>query len=262
MSKARHYSCRITNPAKESKYAFLLTSFAISDAELSLPLWHGPVEITQDMPRSVQAYYARLNPTLALVEGDFRTSAIEHLRRAKVPEASLVAPLNSEVEALVVKLIERERLAGWYREQIKPDDTPHRHKPFDGQNVDRELCVRVIGTALISQPGCGHEATAKYLNEGLPPGTQGLTRHHVLRGFETLRKVWRRSSHRSGLLYIWADCNLLNALDIVYEHARGHPVFRKYRGEELAWAIHEDFDLNERIHRAFKLVRANRFAAV
>ena len=262
MSKTRHYSCHITKPAKGSRYAFLLTSFAISDAEPSLPLWHGPVEIAQDMPSSVKAYYARFNPTLAFVESGFRMSAIEHLRRAGVPEANLIAPLNSDVEALVAKLIEKERLAGWCREQIEPDDTPRRNGPFDSENVDRELCARVIGTALISQPGCGHEATAKYLNEGLPPGAPGLTRHHVLRAYETLRRYRRQSPRQNGFMSVWADCELLSALNIVYEHARRHAVFRKYRGEELAWAVHEDFDLNERIHRALKMLPPNRFAAV
>jgi hypothetical protein len=212
------------------------------------------------MAPAVKAYYGRRNPMLSLVENEFRLSAIEQLRQAGVPEARLAAPINPAVEALVANLVRGERLAAYNREKIEPK-TPARQTPFDGEDVDRELCARVICTALISQPGCGHESTAKYLNEGLPPGTQGLTRHHVLRAFDTGRRAWRRSPCADRILHVLADCDLLNALNIVYEHARAVPKLRKYRGEELAWAIHEDFDLNERIYRASKLVRPGRFDA-
>ena len=261
MSDTRHYEQLITKPAKESVYAFLVTSFAISAAEPSVPLWLGPVEITQDMARKHKAFWERQNYWLSLVDNEFRRSAIERLRRAGFPEARLAAPLNSEVESLVMALVKGDRLANYLREQAEPVSTSRKSKPHDGQNVDRELCARVIGTTLIARPG-GHEATAKYLNQGLPPGAQGLSRHHVLRAFETLRNVWRRSSRNNGLVYLVIDCDLLAALDIVYTQARAHPKFRKYRGEDLAWAIHEDRDLNEPIHRALKFVQAKRFATV
>ena len=77
-----------------------------------------------------------------------------------------------------------------------------------------------------------------------------------------MRRHWRQSPRQNGFLYVYADCELLSALNVVYDHARSHSRFRKYRGEELAWAIHEDFDLNERIHRALNLLPPNRFAAV
>jgi hypothetical protein len=262
MRDNRHYSCRITNPAR-SRYAFLTTGFAISGAEVPVPRWLGPIEITQDMTAVQKAFWERHNPSLSLVENDFRKSAIEHLRRGGVPESNLVTPLKSDVEKLVALLVRSERRANWYREQLEPDeDTYRRDRPFDGQNVDRELCARVIGTALIARTGRGHEATAKYLNEGLAPGTQGLDRHHVIRAFAALKRTWKRSPRSGGLLYVLADCDLLDALDIVYTQARQHPKFSKYQGADLAWAIHEDFDLNERIHRADKWLRAKRLTAV
>jgi hypothetical protein len=261
MGDTRHYDCLVTKPARESRYAFVATSFAIADAEPSVPLWLGPIETTLDMSSKVRAFWERHNYWLLLIENEFRRSAIDRLRRAGFPEANLVAPLNSEVESLVMALVKGDRLSNCPRYQTELENTSRKSKSFDGQNVDRDLCARVIGAALISRPG-GHEATAKYLNQGLPSGAQGLTRHHVLRAFETLRRIWRRSSRNDGLVYLAIDCDLLEALDIVYAQAREHPKFRKYRGDELAWAIHEAVDLNEPIHRALKFVQARRLAAV
>jgi hypothetical protein len=261
MGDARHYDCLVTKPAKESRYAFVATSFAISDAEPSAPLWLGPIETTLDMSPIVKAFWERHNYWISLIENDFRRSAIERLRRAGFPETNLVAPLNSEVESLVMELVKGDRLSKCSRYQTELENTSRQSKSFDGQKVDRDLCTRVIGAALISRPG-GHEATARYLNQGLPSGAQGLTRHHVLRAFETLRRKWRRSSRNDGLVDLALDCDLLAALDIVYAQARQHRKFRRYRGNELAWAIHEAVDLNEPIHRALKFVQARHLAAV
>jgi hypothetical protein len=140
----------------------------------------------------VKAYYGRRNTELSLIDSVFRTSAIQQLQRA-FPEARLVAPLDPEAEALVKTLVKGERLAAWFREQIGPGRANRQDDVFDGDEVDRELCVRVIGTALIAQSIRGHAETAKYLNDGLPPGTQGLDRHHVLRALRTLQQSWRRS---------------------------------------------------------------------
>jgi hypothetical protein len=226
VSGNRHYSCRITKPAKGSRYAFLLASFAISDAEPSLPSWLGPIEVTPNMAPVVKAYYGRRNTELSLIDSVFRTSAIQQLQRA-FPEARLVAPLDPEAEALVKTLVKGERLAAWFREQIGPGRANRQDDVFDGDEVDRELCVRVIGTALIAQSIRGHAETAKYLNDGLPPGTQGLDRHHVLRALRTLQQSWRRSPCADRFLYILMDCDLLNALNVVYEHSRAVPIASK-----------------------------------
>jgi hypothetical protein len=92
----------------------------------------------------------------------------------------------------------------------------------------------------------------------LSPGTQGLTRHHVLRAFDSLQRTWRRSPCKDRFLYFFIDHDRLNALNVLYDHARAAPKLRKYRGEELAWAIHEQFDLNESVSRVSELAGAIR----
>jgi hypothetical protein len=242
--------------------------FAINDVEPKLPPWCGPVEITEDMRPVVKAYHARHNPTLAAIEDGLRKSAIESLRRAGVPEANLIAPLNSEVESLVQELVEGCRLALRHRKESVTDDILQRDAPFDGEHFNRELCARVIAATGRALGSPGHETTAKYLNDGLPYGKQGLTRHHVLRAggrwnkmLERIIKMTGRSLPVSVLVELLVDDQVtVHALDIVYQYARARPEFRMHRGEDLARAIHNQFDLNERVHRAACWVRAKRTA--
>jgi hypothetical protein len=156
-------------------------------------------------------------------------------------------------------LVHLERLAAYPYGQTEPQPLG-RQKAFDIENVDRELCLRVISTALTSQSG-GNEAAARYLNEGLPTGTPGLTRHHVLRAFDACRKAWRRSPCTDRWVYVFVDHDRLCALNVVYKQSREAPELRKYRGEELAWRIHERFDLNEYVHRASLIAEVIRAGA-
>jgi hypothetical protein len=223
-----------------------------------LPLWFEPVEITPEMTTAVRRYYVRRNAELSLIDNAFRDSAMQQLQRAGMPDERMCAPLDPEVEGLVKALVKGERLTAWFREQLEPDGPIRPDKPFDGHNVDRDLCVRVIGMALIGQPARGHAATAKFLNEGLSPGAQGLDRHHVIRAYKSLQESWRRSPCRDRFLYILIDSDRLRALNVLYDHARAASKLRKYRGEELAWAIHEQFDLNESVSRVSELAGAIR----
>ena len=271
MSDNRHRDCLVTRPAKESRYAFLLMSFAINDVEPTLPPWSGPVKITQDMEPVVKAYHERWNPILAVFEDGFRKQAIEGLRRAGVPETNLVAPLNSEAEAVIRDLTNGYRLELRYLSEKNASDVLQRNAPFDGERYARELCARVITATGYALGSPGHEMTAKYLNAGLPSGERGLTRHHVRRAGESCRKMWERLIRAiagsslglpvSAIVELMdADRVTVGALDLVYRQARTRSEFRMRRGEDLAWAIHNQFDLNERIHRAACWVRAKRTA--
>jgi hypothetical protein len=112
-----------------------------------LPLWFEPIEITSEMTTAVKRYYGRRNAELSLIDSAFRKSAIQQLQRAGLAEERMVAPLDPAVDELVRALVKGERLAAWFREQIDPANPVRADKSFDSDNVDRELCVRVIGTA-------------------------------------------------------------------------------------------------------------------
>jgi hypothetical protein len=274
MSDRRHYERLSARPEKESMYAFLLTSVAINDVEPKPALWLGPTEITQDMAAVVRAYYERVNPISVAIEGGFRKQAMETLRL--MPEASLNAPLDSDVEVAVQSITNGYRLELKCLEERSTADVLKRGTPFDDEGLfSRELCARVITATNDALGVPGYEATASYLNEGLPRGKNrmGLDRHHIRRAYDGRNKMWERiirATARSPLgspvssivTLTLADRATVSALDIVYAQARQHPKFSKHQGEDLAWAIHEDFDLNERIHRADSWLRAKRIAAV
>jgi hypothetical protein len=270
MRDNRHYDCLVTRPAKESMCGFLLMGVAINDVEPTVPPWLSPVKITQDMEPVVRAYHARHNPVRVALEDGLRKSAIESLRRA-VPEANLNGPLNPEAERLVQELVEGCRSALLCRDESVTDDILRRNAPFDGERFNRELCARVIVAAGHALGSPGHEATAKYLNDGLPPGEKGLTRDHVGRASKShdkmlerlIRAAWRSPLVTPDLLarLMFADIELVRHLDTVYRHARVRPEFKTLRGVDLALAIHAQFDLNERIHRAAGLPRAKLTAA-
>lgn len=265
MNDTRHYERLTAKPAWESRYSFILTGVAINDVEARPALWAGLLEETQDMPPAEKAYCKRWNPTLAAFEEAYRRRAIETLRLAGMPEAKLNSLFDSKMEALI------EDLARGYRSELKcleeapSNDTLKRGAPFDGERYSRELCARVIqGTAyFLKSPG--HETTAKYLNDGLPLGkTGGLDRHHVRRAAESFNKMLERLIRATRNIslpmsvlaeLLFEDCITIGALDVVYQQARMHPKLRMYRGEELALAIDDQFDLNERIHRAADFVR-------
>lgn len=59
-----HYTDVSERPSPESKYAFLLMSFAILDSEPSFPLWHPPLELREDMDPIARAYCERCNEYL------------------------------------------------------------------------------------------------------------------------------------------------------------------------------------------------------
>jgi hypothetical protein len=214
----------------------------------------------------VKAYHARHNPTLAAIEDGLRKSAIESLRCAGMPEANLTAPINLEVGTLVQELVEGCRLALRYRWESITDDILQRSAPLDGERYNRELCARVIAATGHALGSPGHETTAEYLNDGIPSGKPGLKRHHVMRAVGRWNKMLERIIKLTGrslpvsiiVELMWEDFVTVRALDIVYQQARARPEFRTHRGEDLAWAVHNQFDLNERIHRAADWVRAKR----
>jgi NADH:ubiquinone oxidoreductase subunit len=262
VSENRHYSCRITQPAKGSRYAFLLASFAINDTESKPPPWHGLMKITQDMPPAEQAYCKRWNQVLAIFESGFLKQATETVRRA-FPEAGLDAPFEPGVEALMQDLMNGYRIRLKVLHDTGTDDILKRGRPFDGERYARELCVRVIvatGHALYSP---GHRVTAKYLNGGT--GERGLTRDHVGRARKPydkmlerlIKAIWRSGLWDSALFaeFLYEDVELVRRLDVLYRDARARPEFKNLRGAELAEAIHAQRDINEMIHRAASLPR-------
>jgi hypothetical protein len=267
MTDQIHYDRLVVKPERESYYAFLLMGFAINDVEQKPPLWLSPVEITQDMAPVIKAYWARRNPILAAIQDGYRKHAIEALRLAKTPGAKLSGALSPEVEALV------RDLTNGYRQELKcleeggTTDLLKRGAPIDGEGrYSRELCARVIVAAgrMLGSPG--HDATAKYINGGLPSGKKGLTRDHVGRVAKShdkmlerlIRATWRSPLGSPPDLIVplmLADLELVQCLAIVYRDARTRPEFKGLGGEDLAWAIHAKFDLNEMIHRAACRVR-------
>jgi hypothetical protein len=274
MSDNRHYERLAVRPEKESMYAFLLTSVAINDVEPKPALWRGLTAITQGMTPVVRAYYERYNLVTAAIEGEFRKQAIEALRF--VPEASWSDPLDPKVEAAVRGLMNGYRWELKCLEERSTADNLKRDTPFDDEGrFSRELCARVITATADALGSPGYEATAGYLNGGLPRGKEemGLDRHHVRRAYDGRNKMWERiirATWRSPLgspvssivALTLADRATVSALDIVHREARARPEFRRYRGEDLAWAVHSQFDLNERIHRADSWLRAKRTATV
>jgi hypothetical protein len=267
MTDQSHYDRLVVKPERESYYAFLATGFAINDVEPKPPFWLGPVEITQDMAPVIKAYWARRNPILAAIQDGYRRHAIKALRLAKTPGARLSGALSPEVETLVRDLTNGYHLELKFLEERATIDILKRNTPIDDEGrFSRELCARVIVAAgrMLGSPG--HDATAKYLNRGLPSGKKGLTRDHVGRGVKShdkmlerlIRATWR-SSLKSPLDLIvplmLADRELVQCLDIVYRDARTRPEFKGLGGEDLAWVIHAQRDLNEMIHRAACWVR-------
>lgn len=272
MSDTRHYEALTAKPTRESMYGFLLMGFAINDVEPKPPLWLGPVEKTQDMAPVVKAYYERWNPILAVFEDGFRKHAVEALRLAGMPEANLTAPLSSKVETLVRDITNSYRRELKCLEERSTTGVLKRDAPIDDEGrFCRELCARVIVAAGRALGSPGHEATAKYLNAGLPPGKKGLTRDHVGRATKShdrmverlIRATWRSAfaTPDSLALLMFADLELVRHLGAVYRHARVRPEFKTLRGVELAEAIHARFDLNEVVHRASGLPRAKLTAA-
>ena len=271
MSDNRHYEALTAKPARESMYGFLLMGIAISDTELKPAPWWGQIKITQDTAPAEKAYCERWNPILAVFDNGFRKQAIEGLRLAGVPEARLFSPLSTEVEALIRDLTNGYRLELKYLQERCTNDILKRSLPFDGERFSRELCARVIVAAGHALGSPGHEATAKYLNGGLPPGEKGLTRDHVGRATKSHDKMLERlikATWRSPLAtpaslaqLTFADIELVHHLDTVYRHARARPEFKRLRGVDLALAIHAQFDLNQRLHRAAGLPRAKLTAA-
>jgi hypothetical protein len=256
MNEERSYNVFFAKPAVDSKYAFLSMGFKILDAEPTLPLWHPPVEITDGMPTVVKAYYGRWNPALAAYDDGLRSAALKQLSDVGLSRGRLTAPLSKAVAALVASLMdgERARLALntlLDRESAGGDRNNVRH---NDQCFARDLCARVVVAARLFIGGSGFARTAEFLNEGLSTGVQGITRHHAARAFRADQNRRRRLGRRSkvDLHLINIDVDMLAALDVVYREARTRREFRRLKGEKLALAIHESFDLNEYVHRASK----------
>jgi hypothetical protein len=273
MSGRRRYDVSAARPARESLLGFQLVGFAINDTEPKPEPWWGRIEITQGMPLAVKAYWERWNSALAVFEDGFRKRAIEALQLAGMPGAHLNAPLSSELEAVIRDITNGYRLELKQLGERSTADVLKRDTPFDDEGrFSRELCARVIVAAGRALGSPGHETTAKYLNGGLPSGKKGLTRDHVGRANKShdrmlerlIRATWRSSLATPEMLaqLMFADRVTAHALDIVYRQARARPEFKMLRGEDLAWAVHTRFDLNERIHRAACWVRGDNPAAV
>lgn len=262
MADNRHYDCFVTRPAVGSRYEYLLTGFAIQDAEPRVPLWMPPFEIAAGLQSEVRAYFSRWNLPLKAMEANWRSEAIETLRHAGIPNRNLIEPLGEKIEGLVTELVRGKRGILRLHDEALLKPRAEQPPPFDGERFNRDHCARVITAAYFHRPVRSNEATAKELNAGLSLGVQGLTRHHVLRAIKTCRARWKRSAHkRYILLFLSMDCDLVDALDIVLSQARDLPKFKKYKGADLAWAVHEEFDLNERIYRAHGLLIADRAQA-
>jgi hypothetical protein len=259
MTDNRHYNCFVTRPAVGSRYEFLLTGFAIQDAEPQVPLWMPPFEIGAELQSEARAYFSRWNVPLKAIEASWRSEAIETLRHTGIPSCNLVEPLGERIEGLVTELVIGRRSVLRLRQEAQLKPAAEQPLPFDGERFDRDHCARVITAAYFNQSVRSNEATAKALNVGLSIGVQGLTRHHVLRAVKTCRARWKRSAYKKYILLLLSiDCDLVAALDIVRSQARNHAKFKKYKGADLAWAVHEEFDLNERIYRAHRILTADR----
>jgi hypothetical protein len=238
----------LRKPHPKTLLAFLTEGFRIRDQDPSPPLGAAPVPITEDMSLESQSYWRRWNPALECWENWLREEALVQLRAAGMPEHTLAEPMTPEMTRLLDALVERQR----YGLLLKHE--------WDSQAGTLPCIVTAspqvkaaFGAFLVAG---GASQAAEYLNQGLPNGKKGLTRHHVIRArrtyVETVLLRLQTASRVDIELRVLADEFM--ALVTIYKHARRRPGLKELEGAALARAVHEHYDLHARMLKAQEIL--------
>jgi hypothetical protein len=270
MTDKQHYESSFMKPPAGSLYAFHVVGFKILrfESQLQLPPWSTIEAPPADASPMLANYIRRQNAALAKFDSAIEQDARAALAAQGYPDALLKEPISFETRCAIDALkaamrnILRLKFTASYDESARAQE-----RMAEQEKPDRVICIRVVHAAFRAFGGDNAEATAKYLNrEALE---KGLTRHHVTNAVNAYRRradildpadaeraVFKDAATLAKLKRALAvtaefeDIIVLKALDLVRAEARKKEQLERLRGAELARAIHEHFDLYERVQRA------------
>lgn len=266
MTERRSYDASFANPHPDSFFSYVLTGFAILDAEPTPELWHRPLAVDAATNPHLAAWADRHNPALQASEDFVRSEVIAELKVAGMPAERFGKRIPQELSAYIDSRVADKYASLFALAKIREETQPTDIKPFKRQTL-------VVAGVLWTTPQPGSDTSwyvraAEKLNHGIATKDNAyvLSSHHVRRGYKRLARDlgWlaneldRQAGPISGDLIVRAQMSSMIAaieeFSCVYADARRHPHFRSLKGSILAQQIDANFGLASKLQRARLLI--------